>query len=77
MEVYIDDMLVKSIDFNDHIVDLAKTFGTLRRHNIKLNLVKYSFGISAGKFLRFMVSQCGIEFNPEKIKALLYMHPTR
>ena len=56
MEVYIDDMVVKSIGFANHIINLAKAFDALRRHNMKLNLLKYSFNISTGKFLGFMVS---------------------
>ena len=57
MEVYIDDMLVKSIRFSNHIVDLAKAFDALRQHNMKLNLLKCNFDVSAGKFLGFMVSR--------------------
>ena len=57
MEVYVDDMLVKRIKFDDHIVDLAETFGALHRYNMKLNPVKCGFGVSAYKFLGFMVSR--------------------
>ena len=48
-------------------------FDTLRRYRMKLNLVKCIFGVSSGKFLGFMVSQRGIEVNPEKVRAILDM----
>ena len=77
MKVYVDDMLVKSVRFVDHIVDLAEAFDALRQHNMKLNPLKYSFDVSADKFLEFMVFQLGIEANPKKIWTLLDMHPPR
>ena len=67
MEVYVDDMLVKSLDKKKHMDDLQKTFDTLRRYNIKLNPSKCAFGVSSSKFLGFMVSHRGIELNPDKI----------
>ena len=56
VEVYIDDMLVKSKEEEDHLDDLKETFNTLRQYNMKLNPSKCAFGVSSGKFLRFMVS---------------------
>ena len=56
VEVYIDDMLVKSKEEEDHLDDLRETFNTLRQYNMKLNPSKCAFGVSSGKFLRFMVS---------------------
>ena len=73
MEVYIDDMLVKSITAGLHIVHLSETFQILRDYNMKLNPAKCAFGVSAGKFLGFIVNHRGIEANPDKIKALLDM----
>ena len=73
MEVNVDDMLVKSKEAKTHLEDLQETFNTLRRYKLKLNLVKYLFGVSLGKFLGFMVSQRGIEANPVKIRAILDM----
>ena len=60
-------MLVKSLRENDHLDDLQEMFDTLRSYNIKLNPSKCVFGIMAGKFLGFMVSQRGIEVNPKKV----------
>ena len=56
MEVYVDDMLVKSKEEKDHLDDLRETFNTLRLYNMKLNSPKCAFGVFSGKFLRFMVS---------------------
>ena len=56
VHVYVDDMLVKILRENDHLVDLQETFDTLRSYNMKLNLSKCVLGIMAGKFLGFMVS---------------------
>ena len=57
VEVYIEDMLVKSKEEEDHLDDLKETFNTLKQYNMKLNPSKYAFGASFGKFLSFMVSQ--------------------
>ena len=76
MEVYIDDMLVKSAQIPDQVRDLEETFRTLRRHRMKLNPTKCAFGVTSEKFLGFLISQLGIEANPEKIKAIVDMrHP--
>ncbi len=56
VEVYIDDMLVKSKEEDDHLKDLEETFKTLRKYQMKLNPSKCTFGVSSGKFLGFMVS---------------------
>ena len=77
MEVYVDDMLVKSLNEGKYLDNLQETFDTLRRYNMKLNLSKCTFGVSSGKFLRFMVSHRGIEVNPDKIHAILNMEPPR
>lgn len=69
MEVYVDDMLVKT----KHQKDLTKFFTILRKYNMKLNLQKCFFGVSSGKFLGFIVNAHGIEANQDKIKALIEM----
>ena len=77
VEVYVDDMLIKSLDEEKHLDDLQETFDTLRRYNMKLNPSKCAFGVSSGKFLGFMVSHRGIEENPNKIQVILDMEPPR
>ena len=64
MEVYIDDMLIKSKESPDHTMHLQETFDLLRRHDMKLNPLKCAFRVNSGKFLGFMVTQRGIEANP-------------
>ena len=73
MEVYIDDMLVKSTIAELHVDHLSEAFHILRNYNMKLNPAKCAFGVSARKFLGFLVNHRGIEANPEKIKAVLDM----
>ena len=77
IEAYIDDMLVKGKTMSQHIVDLKKTFSTLRTYGMRLNPTKCAFGVSSEKFLGFVISQRGIEANPEKIRALLKLSPPR
>lgn len=73
VEVYVDDMLVKNLQAKQHLSDLNETFKTLRRNNMKLNPSKCAFGVSAIKFLGFIVSQRGIEANPENVKVIINM----
>ncbi|CAL9017943.1 unnamed protein product [Prunus brigantina] len=73
VEVYVDDMLVKSRMAEGHLENLALMFGILKSYRMRLNPTKYAFGVSSGKFLGFMISQRGIEANPEKIKAIIDM----
>ena len=68
MEVYVDDMLVKTKKAGELTSDLMEMFNTLRRYRMKLNPLKCTFGVSSGKFLGFMVNSRGIKANPEKKK---------
>ena len=77
IQVYVDNMLVKSLHEDDHLGDLHETFNTLRSYNMKLNSNKCAFGVTAGKFLGFMVSQRGIEVNPKKIWAIMELESPR
>ncbi|GKU94659.1 hypothetical protein SLEP1_g8119 [Rubroshorea leprosula] len=77
LEVYVDDIVVKSSRAEDHLTDLAEMFNNLRRCNMKLNPTKCTFDVESGKFLGFMISRRGIEVNPEKIKAIEEMKPPR
>ena len=71
MEVYIDDMLVKSKERPDHTTHLQEAFDLLRAYDMKLNPLKCAFGLNVGRFLGFMVTQRGIEANPAQLKAIL------
>ena len=70
MEVYIDDMLVKSKQRPDHAAHLQQTFDLLKEYGMKLNPLKCAFGVSARRFLGFMVTQRGIEANPAQLKTI-------
>ena len=65
IEVYIDDMVVKSKMESEHIGDLTNILQILRGHKLCLNASKCSFGVGSGKFLGYMVTHRGIEVNPD------------
>ena len=71
MEIYIDDMLIKSKEQSDHATHLQQAFDLLRTYGLKLNPAKCAFGVSVGRFLRVMMPQRGIEANPSQLKAIL------
>ena len=73
MEMYVDDMLVKSKEEIAYLDNLKETFTTLKQYQMKLNPSKCAFGVASGKFLGFMVFQKGIEANLEKVRAILDM----
>ena len=77
IEIYIDDMLVKSKVVSEHLEDLGGTFNVLRRHKLRLNASKCSFGVGSGKFLGYMVTHRKIEVNPDQIKAINDLKPPR
>ena len=77
MEVSVDDLLVKIKEESDHLRDLAKAFGVLRKFQMTLNPAKYVFGVSSRKFLGHLVSRRGIEANPKKIRAVVNMQSPR
>ena len=71
MEVYIDDLLVKSKECPNHLRHLQETFELLQRQVMKLNPLKCASGVNSSKFLGFMVTQRGIEANPVQLKAVM------
>ena len=75
IEVYIDDMVVKSKLESEHVNDLGNIFEILRRYKLRLNASKCSFGAGSGKFLGYMVTHHGIEVNPDQIKAINNLQP--
>ena len=70
IEVYIDDMVVKSKVVSEHVRDLEVIFGILRKHKLCLIASKCSFGVESGKFLGYMVTHRGIEVSLDQIKAI-------
>ncbi|KAL0366905.1 UNVERIFIED_CONTAM: hypothetical protein Sradi_3580600 [Sesamum radiatum] len=75
MEVYINDMLVKSHSKESHIQDLRECFEVVRHLGMKLNPSKCTFSVQGGKFLGYLISYRGIEVKPEKIKVIQEMSP--
>ena len=75
MEVYIDDLLVKSVKAELHVDHLAESFQVLKDYKMKLNPTKCAFRVSTGKFLGFIINSRGIKANPDKIKVVLDMRP--
>ncbi|RYR34843.1 hypothetical protein Ahy_A10g049885 [Arachis hypogaea] len=73
LEVYIDDMLAKTESGDQLTNDLKVIMSTLRKHQMRLNPAKCAFEMKAGKFLGFMITQRGVEANPEKCRAVLEM----
>ena len=73
VEVYVNDVIVKSINKESHAADLEKVFKILKTFNMKMNPDKCTFGVTGGKFLGCMVSSKGIEANLEKMEAILNM----
>ena len=77
IEVYIDDMVVKSNVVSKHVGDLTNIFEILRKHKLRLNASKCLFGVGSGKFLGYMVTYKGIEVNLDQIKAINSLQPPR
>src|SRR5438105_12214956 len=78
VEAYVDDIVIKSQVKEDLISDLSETFTNLRCFRWKLNPEKCVFGVPSGKLLGFIMSYCGIEANPEKLKDIFRMNsPTK
>ena len=70
IEVYIDDMVVKSKMVSEHVENLGNIFKILRKHKLHLNASKCSFGVGSSKFLGYLVTHRGIQVNPDQIKAI-------
>ena len=70
IEIYVDDMVVKSKVVSEHLGDLETIFDILREHKLCLNASKCSFGVESDKFLGYMVTHRGIEVSLDQIKAI-------
>ena len=77
VEIYIDDMVVKSKLVSEHVEDLTSIFKILKEHKLHLNASKYSFGVGSRKFLGYMVTHRGIEVNLDQIKSINNLQPPR
>jgi len=70
LEVYIDDIVVKSASLNHHLADLKLALEKMRRYGSKMNPIKCAFSVSDGKFLGFIIHEKGIEIDPKRIEAM-------
>ncbi|XP_059277933.1 uncharacterized mitochondrial protein AtMg00860-like [Lycium ferocissimum] len=77
IEVYVDDVIIKSRVGDDQLEHLRRFFDRLRKYDLKLKPAKCAFGVPAGKLLGFVVSHHGIELDPTKIKAIQEFPPPR
>ena len=75
MEVYLDNMIVKGKMDEEHLANLQEIFADARKNNLRFNPEKCTFGIRAGKFLKFCLTERRIEANPNKCRAVTEMRP--
>lgn len=73
MDVYVDDMVVRSPTEDDHLRDLEEVFNQIQRYGMRLNPAKCTFGVAGGKYLGFMLTSRDIEANPDKCEVVLHM----
>jgi hypothetical protein len=70
LEIYIDDVVVKSDSMDNHLADLRLPLERMHRYGLKMNPLKCLCGVSAGKFLGFIIHEHGIEIDPKKIESI-------
>ena len=70
LEVYIDDIVIKSAGLSHHLADLRLALEGMRQYGLKMNPLKCAFGVSTGKFLGFIIHEKGIEIDPKRIEAM-------
>jgi hypothetical protein len=70
MEVYIDDVVVKSVGFKEHMTDLKLSLGRMKKYGLRMNLLKCAFGVTSGRFLGFIVHEHDIQIDPKKIESI-------
>jgi hypothetical protein len=76
MEVYIDDVVIKSVGFEEHLADLCIALERMKRYDLRMNPFKCAFGVSAGHFLGFIMHEHGIQINPKKIESIHKLEET-
>jgi hypothetical protein len=70
LEVYIDDVVVKSDSMDGHLADLRLSLERMCRYGLKMNALKCAYGVSAGKFLGFIIHEHGREIDPTRIESI-------
>jgi hypothetical protein len=70
MEVYINDVVVKSVGFIEHMTDLKLSLERMKKYGLRMNPLKCTIGITSGRFLRFVVHEHNIQIDPTKIESI-------
>jgi hypothetical protein len=70
MEIYIDDVVIKSVSFEQHLADLRTTLERMKKYGLRMNPFKCAFGVSASRFLGFIVHEHGIQIDPKKVESI-------
>jgi hypothetical protein len=70
MEVYIDDVVVKSVGFEEHMTDLKFSLERMKKYGLQMNPLKCAFGVMLGRFSGFIVHEHGIQIDPKKIESI-------
>jgi hypothetical protein len=70
LEVYIDDVIIKSTGFREHMADLRVCLERMKKYSLRMNPTKCAFGVSVGQFLGFVVHQHGIQIDPKKVESI-------
>jgi hypothetical protein len=76
LEIYIDDVIVKSDSMDNHLVDLRLSLKRMCQHGLKMNPLKSTFGVSTGKFLGFIIHEHRTKIDPIKIESINKVQPT-
>jgi hypothetical protein len=77
LDIYIDDVIVKSDSMDGHLANLRLPLERMRRHGLKMNPLKCVFGVSASKFLRFIIHEHGIEIYLIWIESINKVQPSQ
>jgi hypothetical protein len=70
MEVYIDDVVVKLVGFEEHMTNLKLSLERMKKYVLRINPLKCAFRVTSGRFLRFIVHEHGIQFDPNKMESI-------
>jgi hypothetical protein len=70
MEVYIDDVVVKSVGFEEHMTDLKLSLERMKKYGLQMNPLKCTFRVTSGRFLGFIVHEHNIQIDPKKLSPL-------
>jgi hypothetical protein len=70
LEIYIDDVVIKSVGFREHMANLKVSSERMRKYGLRMNPMKCAFGVSVGRFMGFIVHEHGIQIGPKKVESI-------